>query len=226
MISDEFGYRSFDENFMKRNFGGCYTKENFNITGFMNGKFVSSNLSMLGRLKNALAAAIMENALLPKMIIVVPDDDIIKIVSSDVKCGLSRCLGRLIDNVMTSFDRSIESIKEHLESKCMREDYPYFMWIQAPLHDGFANNDERVKFNKQMERMAKFHHNTVALQLKKVWKRNDSTLYVSEARRFTTCGYAVYWEAIDKTVKFCDTILIKKILARQKQAALNLELSK
>ena len=36
-------------------------------------------------------------------------------------------------------------------------------------------------------------------------------LFVTESDCFTAQGYAAYWEAVDKTVKYCDTILIKKL---------------
>ena len=58
--------------------------------------------------------------------------------------------------------------------------------------------------------MAKYHENITVLKLKKGWNPDDSTLYVREARCYTYEGLSTYWQAVDKTVKFCDTILLKK----------------
>ena len=175
----------------------------------MNGKYVSQNKSTIGRFINALAAAIAKEPILPKIIVIIPDDDLIKLFM-ELEQGFSRSIGKVIDHIMNNFDRLISANKDYLEAKSKKQDYPHMLWIQAPYHDNFANNTERSKFNQSLVRMAKYHQNTSALELKKIWNHSDSNLYVREARRYTTRGYAAYWEAIDKTVKFCDTIVLKK----------------
>ena len=85
------------------------------------------------------------------------------------------------------------------------------MWIKAPYHVNFANNSERDKFNNSLDRMVKFNTGVKSLELKKVWNYSDTNLYIKESRRFTSAGYMAYWEAIDRTVKYCDTILAKKV---------------
>ena len=72
------------------------------------------------------------------------------------------------------------------------------LWIQAPLHDGFQNNDQGLKFNTAMEDVVKFHSNQSTLHLKK------------ESARFTSEGYKAYWEVVDHTVHYFDTIMLKK----------------
>ena len=50
-----------------------------------------------------------------------------------------------------------------------------------------------------MSNIAQFHDNTYSLELKKVWDYSDPTLYSSEDKRYTSAGYKIYWEAVDKT---------------------------
>ena len=57
-----------------------------------------------------------------------------------------------------------------------------------------------------------------ALQLKKTWMEDDSHLFNAEDKKFTDIGYKSYWNAVDKTVKFAHTLLLKKeALASQKK---------
>ena len=48
------------------------------------------------------------------------------------------------------------------------------------------------------------------LMLKKVWDSQDTNLYIQESRRFTASGLKAYWEAIDRTVRYFDSIVLKK----------------
>ena len=218
-IADEFGYQSFEDHFMKRNEQNSdqlgYLKENFNVKGYLNGKYISSNPNLVSRLSNALISAIngkddaLIATLLPKYIVVVPDDNMIKFLNH-YNSGMSRALGKLIDRVMSDHEKAVNTYKDMLPFKAKKSDFPVFVWILAPTHDNFANNFERHKFNKCVENMAKFHERTFALHLKKVWDCTDTKLYIKESRRFTVLGYTVYWQAIDKTMKYCDTIKMKK----------------
>ena len=194
-------------------------KENFDVSGYMNGRFTSSNPSMIGRLFNALISAINGKeesktvTLLPKYIVVVPDDNIIKSLNH-YGAGMGTALNKMIEKVMNEHEKALKIYCDYLPEKSKCKESPVIIWILAPMHDNFANNSERNLFNKCVQSKAKLHDNVVALQLKKVWDCTDTNLYIKENRRFTALGYTSYWQAIDKTVKYCDTILIKKILSK------------
>ena len=66
------------------------------------------------------------------------------------------------------------------------------------------------KFNHALEQVAQLHHNVSSLMLKKAWSATDQSLFLQDAQHFTADGYRAYWEAVDKTVRFCDSILLKK----------------
>ena len=211
IISDEFGYQSYNDHYHRRNkesFSG-YMRDHFDMKAQLHGKYVSSDPSIIGRFRNSLVSAIDDDPLLPKMVVVVPDDDLIKALNHK-GAGSSKALGRIIEKIMNEREKIISSHKDYIPDKSKREGYPLFVWIEAPLHNNFWNNADRIKFNKCVERQTSFHDSTIALQLKKAWDPSDNNLYVAESRRFSNEGYARYWEAIDKTVKFCDTILLKK----------------
>ena len=130
----------------------------------------------------------------------------------------------MIDHLMKEFHKLITIQKEFLPKRAKRANYPSIVWIEAPLHSNFCNNPERVKFNRELNNVARFHENNFVLQLKKFWDPADSSLYASEYRRYTNEGLTSYWTAIDLTVKFADTILLKK-KKKQNQSVPQIEAS-
>ena len=219
-FSDEFGSRSFEQYYKTRmNNADGYVKSHFDISGYSNNMF-SDNPSVISRMSNLLKYAVSQQIEkkmypLPKIIVVVPDDDIIKCIRGANK-GITKALSRLVKFIMTEFERGVSSFKENLPAKSKREGYPHFLWILAPIHDKFSNNSERYKFNKAVEDMAKFHVNTSCLELKKIWSIHDEDLYAEEQDRYTIDGYKRYWEAIDRTVRYCDSVVLKNKERRNK----------
>ena len=148
---------------------------------------------------------------LPKIIVVVvvAEDDILKAFAGETH-GLSRPFSRVINHIMTEHSRNIASFKEFLPAKCHKVNYPQILWIQLPEHDSFHNNDERYKFNKCLDEVSRLHPNVSTLALKKVWNAKNTNLFLEHSQRFTVEGLSVYWEAIDRTVRYFDSIVLKK----------------
>ena len=90
------------------------------------------------------------------------------------------------------------------------------VWIEAPMHNNYYNNAEREAFNRALNNAVKYHDNTKVLQLKKVWNTEDTNLYIQESSRYTSVGLNTYWQAVDCTVRYADTILFKKLQFKPK----------
>ena len=209
---DEFGYKSYGDYFQCRDKGEYYTKHHYDTAGYVNSMF-SKDPNTVSRLRNLMVTAIAEYKLLPKFIVIVPDDNIIRCLNHSGD-GISRNLTRLVKSIMEQHKKYLDIYKELLAVKSKRMDFPRIIWIKAPIHENFHNNVERGKFNSCLNEVACNYDNVSVLKLKKVWDPMDKTLYFHESCRYTAEGYIKYWEAVDKTVKFCDTILLKKIAKR------------
>ena len=48
------------------------------------------------------------------------------------------------------------------------------------------------------------------LPLKKVWDEQDTSFYSADTQCFSASGYKAYWEAVNKTVRYFDSIVLKK----------------
>ena len=151
--------------------------------------------------------------------VIILDDDIVKTLCYTSGNDLAKHYGRIINFIVMEYTCSVTSYKENLPAKCIRSGYPHFLWIQASLHKHFPNNAECTKFNRSLEDVAKFHGSMDTLQLKKVWSSQDPGLFIGENRnQFTTSGFHVYWEAVDKTVRYYDSIVLKKYKLQKKSA--------
>ena len=212
-LGDEFMMRSFQKHYKDRDHAeyAGYCWENFEISAFMTDRFMSNNRNMVSRLQHCFAKAISDKILLPKMVITVLDNDLIKYFGyTDGEEGLTKPLGRILDSLMKEFQSMATTQKDFLPKKAKRADYPRFIWIEAPLHKNFDNNMERRKFNCALNDVVKFHEGHYALQLKKIWDSENSNLFFPEFRRYGVEGYNKYWMTVDATIKFADTILLKK----------------
>ena len=215
IFGDIFASRSFEQHFKARKSMDYnnYLKAHFDVSGYFN-HFTSDNPSILGRvasLLNSAANVTFNNALLPlpKIIIMVLDDDIIKLISEEDNIkGFSKPCTRLLNFLMTEFDCGISTFKELLPVKCIKPKWPQFLWIQVPEHINFKNNALRFKFNWCLEETTKLHSNCAMLMLKKVWNPDDINFYYND--RFTQDGYRAYWEAIDRTMRYFDSVLLRK----------------
>ena len=168
---------------------------------------------MLTRLWNGVAKAIKENILLPKMMVIVPDDDIIKLIQHDGP-EFVKSAGRILNSIMKDHEKLISIQKDHLPRRSRRHMYPQIIWIEPPVHINFSNNLLREQFNNKLNDVASYYENVSVLQLKKVWDPDNGNLYLADSAHFTSEGLNANWRAIDATVRYADTILVKRILAK------------
>ena len=177
-------------------------------------KYSSLVRNILARFKSLLCLALRKFKTLPKAIIFIPDDDIIKqapIPLADAKDGEYHLIARYI---LEETRRLIISYKEHLPKKCKRDHFPHFIWVLPPVHKYFHNNRHRSLFSEAFEIEAENYADTCALRLKKVWDKNDGALYFQEQSRLSQ-GHHDYWKAIDAALRFWDKTLSEIMLKQQ-----------
>ena len=220
MFGGVFTSRSYGQFFKSRKSMeyNSYSKAHFNITSYSN-SFTTENPSVLGHFASLLTNAVQNKGdskkllPLPKLIVVIPEDDLLSTIERgfkefDSERDLSKAYSRIVNFIMTEYERGVATFKENLPAKCFRNvGYPYFLWIELPYHKNFKANDKRFKFNRSIEEIAHLHSNVFTLELKKVRNPDDENLY---SERFTNEGYLAYWEAVDKTIRYFDSVILKK----------------
>ena len=169
----------------------------------------SVDKNLLSRIRNAFVSAMKDKVLLPKLVVIVLDEDLLTYAITENINIQEDVYQKLVYWLMKQIDTAIDIQKDYLPAKSKKFDYPHIVWIQPTVHKNFNNNELRIKFGKAMVSAGRVFDNMSVLQLKKIWDPEDSNLYVKEAARYTTAGLKNYWEAIDRTIKYVDTILLK-----------------
>ena len=121
---------------------------------------------------------------------------------------------------MRKFHKAVEIQRDFLQAKSKKSAYPTFVWIEAPSHMNFPPDNQAMRklYNSAVNAVAQRYEDTYSLQLKKVWDPHASSLFMAEDLRYTAEGLRTYWEAVDKTVRYVDTLLLKKPVKKQNPA--------
>ena len=200
-----------------------YGNTNYEICGLSNNKFTSLNPSLISRVRSLLLTTILERVYLPKYILFILDDELAKLLMLKPYYGFSEAVGKLLSHLMSECSKLLEAQRDFLPKKAIAENKTQIFWIEAPLHKNFSNNTLRQKLNKSTASMYAFYKDMHSLALKKGWDYSDNSLYDYESRRYTAAGLAGYWAAMDKTLRYIDTIYIKKL--QRKEARVNMQTS-
>ena len=222
IVGDEFVHTSFNQ--YVRHSGNSseeqkfHMKELYEIKDAASDKYTSLNTNMVCRVRNHLIQMIKEYVLLPKAIVLILDDDLIRFVEyegNDVIVTYKKILSWLMKEV----HRLILSYKDLMPNKARRYKYPAVLWIAPPMNINFFNNDLRKDFIIALDDVVATYPEMWALQLKKVWEPDNRNYYNDESNRYTATGLSTYWRAVDSTFKFWDTNLNHKAMMKSENHA-------
>ena len=135
-----------------------YLYDCFDVKTCFTNKYSTLNGNLMSRLRNSLANAIDKQPLLPKLIVIILNDD----VMSSFPFGpqtLPKNVARILHWLMVEFDRLITTHKERLSQESKKAGYPCFIWVEAPQHENFNNNNLRHIFNDGLAIAGNLHEN-------------------------------------------------------------------
>ena len=191
-----------------------YMKNHFGLSSHV----ASGPGNFIARMSNAFKNAIQEKKLLPKYILVTLDADFY--TDLNVKnFGLTQMMDRELTWLAKQFFRMSLTYKENLPEKVKKQSHPKFLWVMAPAHKFFEDNEQRRKFNNCLEEACKDYYNMHVLQLKNYWSFDKDGLVArsgnSAGYRITSLGLKTYWSAIDSAVQYRDTSVSQNSMHRK-----------
>ena len=219
-IGDEFGNNNFNifkEMKKSDNKPDSFCYENFEVRPFFSSKFSSSNPSVICRIRNNLVKALNEHNTLPKAIIIVLDDDIIKSIpthsKNKVKIDFSVSARHSLSWLARELHKLLDIYKSWLPCKAKTSSYPHFVWITPPNHSLFTEEDNarHDKFARCLMQSTSIYDEMSCLKMLKIWDQENESLFVEEAYRFTALGIETYWKSVDSAVKYWNTAIASKI---------------
>ena len=162
------------------------------------------------RLHNNVANAISEQPLLPKVIIFVIDDDLIKEIHHETM-GVGEVYKRVLKNLMSGVRRMILAHKEKLPTQSKKQNYPTILWSLCPIHNNMPETWKlyRSKFNRALQTMSMTQDQMSVLKLLKIWSADDFSFFSD--RRFTAAGLKAFWYSMDSAFRHWHTFVASKI---------------
>ena len=214
LIGDDFAFHTAQQFFncpkANQGRGTHYSFDNFEVTEYLSSKYKSSNPSTIGRLVNNLVYGLNKHKTLPRVIVFVPDDDIVKnIKTSDVMIRIVT----ITEWVVKECHKAITTYKEILPDKAKRSYMPHMLWIAPPVHRffGSSNNKKREIQAECLDKIAKLYSNMMVLKIIKHWDLEDRNSFLFESYRFTSEGLKNYWKGVDAAIRFWNVAIYPKI---------------
>ena len=214
IVGDEFVTRSSFTHFTERTFDS-YTKSNYEVSTVSSSEMATNVAelkkvcNMVARIINTLNYALFQKAKLPKMMIFVLEDDVIRYLKYN-DYGVTEMFGKIIDYLSKNIRKVIDDFKAILPTKAKRVELPQLVWILPTTHRNYFNNNLRKKFCQEMENIINFQRDSCTLKLRQVWDARNADFVSPTRHRITHEGTKNLWEAVDRTIRYADWKLFKE----------------
>ena len=192
------------QQFLKRPYNESYSRTNMEVQTFHPNNTREDSDNPLSRILNVLLSAMRSKAFLPKLMVIILEDDIIKYTRYD-DYGVTALYGQLIDYLATEVRKLIDEFKQKfLPAKTSREDYPQVLWVLPTTHMFYHSNKNtlRKKFAGEMEIQLRFQPYMHAVKLSKIWAGvGNHNLVGRYDHRMTVMGIAGFYKDLDEIVR-------------------------
>ena len=188
-----------------------FTTKNFETRITCDGvtdNFGSSNA--VGRILNTVVRSFNTNRnVIPKWVVIAPETDIMNSINY-TEFGVSGAYGLLIEYMMKEINNLISKILGHdLPLKANRYNRPHILWVEPTLHQNYPGPEKalRTKFIRSLHTAALNHNRMVVLPIKQNWPTYEAMITTNGS--LNIYGYKMYAKAIDSTIRYADTKLMR-----------------
>ena len=206
MVGETFADNTVYQHFRTLNEENSYTHAIYEVKYFTISAFKSELLTTVARVRNCIAVGLKTVVTpLPKMIVVVLEDDIINSIKR--KDMVERIYDRVVRWLLFEVRKILDGHNDSLPKKARRK--VTVIWVTPSMHMNYSDTYNRKKLTKVLQNVAKLIPNNHALSLRQIWDPDNFNLYLKEQRRLTAEGRALLWRAVDRTIWFADTLIHK-----------------
>ena len=183
----------------------AFVTQNFE-TNIIAGNNRSSCKNILSRFLNSFTNTYNMHITIPKWVVIVVEDDIIKTLKPENLDDFKR----VTDFLMSTFEKIIRSVTDDLPFKANKYQWPHLLFIEPTLHQNFKNNNARKMMIECLHKSALTHDRTVVLPLKsKDWTYSNPELFNPSRLAHSHNGFKAFWQSFDHTVRFADVKLMR-----------------
>ena len=203
-----------------------YTLSNFETVLFNSHTRVEGQ-NTIGRLRNSLVNLVNQQTFIPKWVVVVVEDDIIKSFDATRTANQeSAYYGSVLEHIMKEHNTIMDEFKDMIPDKAKKHGWPFFLWVVPTLHEIYDNNSARDKFIRCLKMVENLHDNVISLELEQVWSSTDRSLFQPGTTKLSIAGYNALWKGIDKTIRYADINVLRHGNKRMKEIFLDKKLEK
>ena len=164
----------------------------------------------MNRIRNTLTAAIRDQILLPKMVFIVPDDNFLTIINNSIyRSSILKRIEKILNWRMMEHSKLVSPKQGEMTKLSSfyldRSSLPWHLpqqWDYTEVQQ-LPGNHRKVTWQTRFS--FKSEEDMESIWYKSLHQRVSKTI----------AGYKSYWEAIDRTVKFCDITSLKRIAKKE-----------
>ena len=159
---------------------GNFVYSNFEVESYATNAIKSNNPSVLSRFRNLVMRAFGIFNKLPRLIVVVCEDDLAKAIHIN-DFGISEGYQRMCEWLIREYKRNLLTIKEKLPRKSICTDWPHILFLAPSVHKNYNNDKYRKKFTHAMEnalRESRNAENMSILRLRQMWDSEDGNIFL------------------------------------------------
>ena len=152
-----------------------------------------------------LLQLINDQVKLPKAIILVLDNDLIRFANRNDELMLVEIMEHFIHHIAKDLQQMIQDYKEMLPLKAKKEGFPRILWVESPLHRNFEDNHLRIRYNSCLQNVLDSYPMVMPIKMKKEW--NPASDEHFNHNRFSSSGLIKYWASIDSSFRHWETVV-------------------
>ena len=173
-----------------------YANTNYQVRAIGGSAISSNNPDGISRTRNALVKAYKRFNTIPKILVIINENDIINSIQHDNSFGISQHYDDVIEWLFNEISDINTKFRSFASSNALKNKtgWPHLLWMAPSLHDSYKDNDKRRKFTKARESFVNLRPTVASLRPKHVWDPQNDNLFPARARTFHTGRMVVFLE--------------------------------
>ena len=121
--------------------------------------------------------------------------------------------------LINEFEKLLQSCKDVLPYKAVKEGFLHVLWIEPPMHKNFGdiNNNMRLCQRDCLHEIVQVKTNMSSLKMLKHWDHDDGGAFLKDRNRFTSDGLDRYWDSIDSAIRYWDKNVLPRMQERKRK---------
>ena len=181
-----------------------YMFTNFEVESYSTDETSSNNPSTISRVRNLITRAFCILNKLPKLIVIILEDALVKAVKLE-DYGVTDAYKDILAWLVREYKRSILDIKDKIPPKANKAEWPHILFLAPTVHTNYTNDVFRRKFTSALEstiRESRHAQNMSTQRITRPWDSENNNFTWQFNKQMSDEGLKNFWLSVDKAVKY------------------------